>query len=234
MNIGLDYSNPDSIIKRIETSNDCPICLESIECPLVTKCCHNVFCLHCYLISNLGKPNSCPCCRKIIDIKSQYVLKDRIPSHIDANYDLQTIYDHSQDFTIRDNFKLILKYIVSTSLNPKIMIIVDNYTLYSSVVNSMLISEEICSILYIQYKYDFHIDYLNLLDEFNKTLLYDCIVMDKQSYINFIETGYTLMRLDYIINYNSDLILDAHSLPKIIKRNKIKDSVTTCIDLQSM
>ena len=69
MNIGLDYSNSDSIIKRIETSNDCPICLESIECPLVTKCCHNVFCMHCYLISNLGKPNSCPCCRKIIDIK---------------------------------------------------------------------------------------------------------------------------------------------------------------------
>ena len=46
--------------------------------------------------------------------------------------------------------------------------------------------------------------------------------------------GYTLIRLDYIINYDSDLIFEAHSLPKIIKRNKIQDNVTTCIDLQSM
>ena len=72
------------------------------------------------------------------------------------------------------------------------------------------------------------------LDDFNKTILLDCIIMDEESYIHFIEMGYTLKSLDYIINYDSDLIFEAHSLPKIIKRSKIKDNVTTCIDLKSI
>ena len=236
LNIGLDHSNRESIINRIEESINCPICFETIECPLITKCCYNVFCLHCYLKSHLAKPNSCPCCRKVIDIKTHCVLEDRIPSEKNLEYTLDIIKENSLDLNNVDNFKMIIKYIVSKSLNPKIMIIINDPNKYFTSINSMLISEELNSVYYRNNcsHASYEEQHMKSLDDFNKTMLIDCIVMHEESYINFIEMGYTLIRLDYIINYDSDLIFEAHSLPKIIKRNKIQDNVTTCIDLQSM
>ena len=113
------------------------------------------------------------------------------------------------------------------------MIIANDPNKYLTSIRSMLLSEELTSIYYTSDRYTYN-ENMALLDDFSKTLLYDCIVMNEKSYIHFIEMGYTLCRLDYIINYDSDLIFDAHSLPRILRRNKTKDNVTTCIDLQSM
>ena len=181
----------------------------------------------------MEKPNTCPCCRKVIDIKTHCILEDKIPAKEDIDYTLDIIKEHSLDLNIVDNFKMLLKYIVSKSLNPKIMIIVNDPNKYLTSIRSMLLSEELTSIYYKSDRYTYN-ENMALLDDFSKTLLYDCVVMNEKSYIHFIEMGYTLCRLDYIINYDSDLIFDAHSLPRILRRNKTKDNVTTCIDLQSM
>ncbi len=237
IDIGLDNTNQDSIINRIEESTDCPICFESIKCPLVTKCCYNVFCLNCFIKCDLEKPNSCPCCRKVINIESHCIIEDKIPLEKNKQLTIDIIKEHSQDLNIIDKFKMIIKYIVSKSYNPKIMIIVSNFSEYNLIINSILISEELTSFYYKIHNSSRNYSEeatMKSLDDFNKTILLDCIIMDEESYIHFIEMGYTLKSLDYIINYDSDLIFEAHSLPKIIKRSKIKDHVTTCIDLKSI
>ena len=218
-------TNHVSIITRIEGSNKCPICLDTIECPLITKCCYNVFCLYCYMESNntLEQEDTCPYCRKNIKIQKHYILENAIPK---PYFDFNIIKSNINNIGIYYTFHLIFKYIKYKLENPKIIIIYDNNSSLMNIILEFIFNHnEISHIYYNDFK---------TLEDFSKTSLYDCIIMSGNSYIELIEMGYTFTCLDYVINYNSDLILNAHSLPRIIKRNKIKDNVTISIDLQSM
>ena len=230
MNIGLAHSNHKSIIDRIDESTDCPICMETLECRLVTKCCHNVFCLKCFIIANIVKPHcSCPCCRKVMPITTHYIMEDTIPT---INYSIDNLIMNSQYLNLFDNFEYIITYILSKSsvTSQKTIIIINEQYDYNKI-NKYLSTNDISSFLYKHGNWYDNENNIRYLDDFNKTSLYDCAVMTYMAYMNFIEMGYTLHKLDFVINYNSDIIMEAHTLPKIIKHSKIKDNVTTYFNL---
>ena len=123
-NINLQLSNNyDSVLKKslekIEEQN-CPICLDSIDVPTVTKCGH-LFCGECIKnaleMSRMGK--RCPCCREDLN---NTILREIIVSSEEIEQKETTIVEHSTLGSSEVSNKL-KKYVNSTSSgwkNPKI------------------------------------------------------------------------------------------------------------------
>ena len=122
INLQLD-GNYDSVLKesleKIEEQN-CPICLDSIDVPTVTKCGH-LFCGECIKnaleMSRMGK--RCPCCRKDLN---NTMLREIIVSSEEIEQQETTIVEHSTLGASEVDNKL-KKYINTTSSgwsNPKI------------------------------------------------------------------------------------------------------------------
>jgi len=67
----LKYSGLEDRIKVINQPNDCPICYNLINTPIITNCCNNVFCIECLI-----KCKSCPLCRVKLEIPKCIVINE--------------------------------------------------------------------------------------------------------------------------------------------------------------
>jgi hypothetical protein len=54
-----------NIIRRKTMENECTICLEKAEYPIITNCCNNICCAHC-LLTNMMMNRKCPTCREVL------------------------------------------------------------------------------------------------------------------------------------------------------------------------
>ena len=54
----------------------CAICTDTIECPTLTPCCKNYFCLEC-ITTSLSFKKMCPLCRKHLELKDMIIIQEK-------------------------------------------------------------------------------------------------------------------------------------------------------------
>ena len=82
------------ITERVNTDENCPICLDSIDDPCaITNCCHKSFCLECILMS-LKNSNKCPMCKAFTRLDSL---------HIQSNTDSNKIVKKESELCSKSN-----------------------------------------------------------------------------------------------------------------------------------
>jgi len=68
------------ITERVNTDENCPICLDSIDDPCaIMNCCHKSFCLECILMS-LKTSNKCPMCKAVTRLNSLHIQSNTEPN----------------------------------------------------------------------------------------------------------------------------------------------------------
>jgi len=64
------------ITERVNTEENCPICLDSVDDPCaIMNCCQKSFCLECILMS-LKNSNKCPMCKAVTRVDSLHIQSD--------------------------------------------------------------------------------------------------------------------------------------------------------------
>jgi len=66
---------------RIKNADSCPVCIDDFINPIVTPCCNNKYCFNCITLS-LNIKNTCPSCRKVLEISKLLVVSDKIKTTI--------------------------------------------------------------------------------------------------------------------------------------------------------
>ena len=215
-----------SIIDRIKAENDdCPICLEKIDVPLLTNCCFNKLCLKCYVFSQ-KETQKCPCCRAKSALNNQYIIEsDKISTDISDTLTIPNLVNNSKYKSRMDNLLDIISFIASKDkLSEAKFIIVINFLIvknenefeqlimdFNKSINNYT---SISSIGKYWYKE---------LDNFNFTPKYNCLIMKHTNYTYLIQSGYNFVNLNHVISYNFEI--DNMFMPKIIKTHKNQSSI---------
>jgi hypothetical protein len=66
---------------RIKNADSCPICIDDFINPIVTPCCNNKYCFNCITLS-LNSKNTCPSCRKVLEISKLLVVSNKLKNSI--------------------------------------------------------------------------------------------------------------------------------------------------------
>lgn len=108
---------------RITESHLCNICYETHKNKSITKCCKNSFCLECICFW-LKNNNSCPFCKKHIDVNDLYVVSDTI------------VQQQCEQLNKFEKLELLIKEILKTP-NRKILIF-SNYDITFQNISTIL------------------------------------------------------------------------------------------------
>ena len=194
-------------IKERVTYNECPVCLCSISNKIVTSCCHNSFCLKCYLLS-INSNKTCPCCREPFTyLRNHYIIEQNMVSYSEEKQ-AQNILDNTTLFNIDTIYYNIFKLIKLTNKSPKSLII---YSGDINVYSKVLIQHRMS---YVVFNNKTCVDNIVKLNMFINTDMIDCLLININHYATFIEYGFNLINIDYIIYHNFMHIND--KMPHIV------------------
>jgi len=201
-----------NINDRIKNTEDCPICMCDITHPTVLKCCQNVLCFNCIIVSLLSNP-SCPMCRGSIEIPDslQLMKTDDMTEIIETIEhlcsDIRYIMEQSSDKSIDENFNRLIRHIkernVEKGIPTRILICCPHYSFYFNKVSNILTAEKIRFKIYYHH-YTLKADF----DEFFKGDLLECMIFTNRFSSN---TDYSLDNTTDVIIYNEgspDNIID--------------------------
>lgn len=210
-----------NILERINDVEECSICYSKMECPLVTSCCKNVYCLTCYLTS-YNNNHKCLNCRADIDLKNQMVIKDKLNTIIKYNT-IDKITRFSKYKPPETNLNNLLYLIKTECINPKI-IFVTNDSIDDDKLKS--IKETIIQQNMNLYAIDYNKKICSTnIHRFNQSLI-NCLIMSDWNYYYFLDMGFNIVDLDYIISYKSNIYFNKDTLPSIINREGIQTTET--------
>ena len=224
-----------SIIERItDTDQNCPICLENIDVPLLTNCCYNKLCLKCYIFS-IKETNKCPCCRTQTSINNQYILEcEKINK---KQYEIPTLKDlinKSKYKSKLDNLLDTISYIATNDLFSEKKFIIINHKENNeekfNYINRKIIefnkyknnyTSFVCQLHNIGIRKDMEL--IEKIDQFNNTSKYNCLIIDYYNYKMIIKSGYNFTNINNTISINCKLTDDL--IPKIINTSLKPSSI---------
>ena len=203
-----------SIIERVqETNADCLICLEKVDVPLITSCCYNKICLKCYILSK-KESNNCPCCRTKSSLDKQHILECNKISK--KQFEIPTITNllknsryKSRDDNLLDIISLNAK---DDIFSRKKFIIVFNNKNSIFHVNIFRVIQRIIEFnKYINNYSSIIMDQVlineslgartqELLDDFNYTSKYNCMIIRQNIYKKIINSGYNFSDINFTVS----------------------------------
>ncbi len=227
-NLAKSIDKKNRLIKdRLHCNKECPICYETIECPLITRCCKNVFCVKCFTRFYFQN-RKCLNCREEVCMQTQFVIKDKILNQ--SKITISEIKDNCSEKTSVQNIESVISYIKIQNDNPKIIFVINDekenskniiYPPYN--IYTLDKFKDVQSLLYENkltfYQFDITSENINqYITRFNNSLL-NCIIVYDSQYKQFNELGFKIKDLDYVISYESKIYITDDELPKIINKS---------------